>query len=542
MAASFPDEEAYKVLDSGALTFARWDAMANRLARGLVSIGLQPGDRVAIHLAPENALRWLVAYPAVHRAGGVAVPLNPRLGSLELGNMLAHAGVRIAVADGERVALDRLAGMDRHAASGRGRGAPARTVIDASHTPAGRAAPSHHGSRGRMRPDGAVLAWDAVLDEDGSGIQVPRDEGDLADILYTSGTTGSPKGVAIRFANASLIPGDHATWNGGRWLTASPMFTFAGIAFVYNPMKLGMGCLYQPRFDTGRWLDVVEAERPTAVFLVPAMANLLLAYPRFNDADLTSIQICSVGSAPLAPFVVERLQERMPDALVSNNYGMTEAGSAYCLMPKGEAVRRPGAVGIPAPPAEVRCVDENGDEVPAGEVGEVRLRLPGRPREYYGDPEATKATWVDGWLRTGDLGRIDEDGYLYIVGRAKDVIIRGGHNVHATDVEHVIASHPDVLEAAVVGVPHDVLGEDVVAFVVLRQGPGPGPGRGRGRRQELGQGRRPDGDALRAYCLERLADYKVPRRWHFVEALPRNATGKVVKSELLRTLDAMAAQ
>jgi long-chain acyl-CoA synthetase len=282
---------------------------------------------------------------------------------------------------------------------------------------------------------------------------------------------------------------------------------------------LGLRGIYQPRFDAGRWLEVVESERPIAVFLVPAMAHLLLEHPNFVTADLSSVQICSVGSAPLAPFVVERLQEKMPEAMVNNNYGMTEAGSVYCITPKGEAVKRPGSVGQVVPPAEVRIVDEAEVEMPVGEVGEVRMKIPGRTREYFGDPEASAQTWVGGWLITGDLGRVDEDGYLYIVGRSKDVIIRGGNNVHAADVEHVIVSHPAVREAAVIGVPHEVLGEDVVAFVVLRPG------------EEI------DGEALRAMCLEQLADYKVPRQWYFIDELPRNATGKIVKNQLRERLE-----
>ena len=258
----------------------------------------------------------------------------------------------------------------------------------------------------------------------------------------------------------------------------------------------------------------MESERPGSVFLVPAMAALLLDQPRFTTADLSSVELCSVGSAPLAPFVLERLQERMPSALVSNNYGMTEAGSVYCIMPPGEAVRRPGSVGQPLPPAEVVCVDADGRPVEDGEVGEVRLRIPGRPREYFGDPEATARTWVDGWLVTGDLGKVDEDGYLYIVGRSKDVIIRGGNNIHPTDVENAIATHPDVREVAVVGVPHPVLGEDLAAFVVLRPGHEATP------------------DDLQEHTLAILARYKVPRQWYLVETLPRNATGKVLKQEL----------
>jgi long-chain acyl-CoA synthetase len=263
----------------------------------------------------------------------------------------------------------------------------------------------------------------------------------------------------------------------------------------------------------------VEAERPVAVFLVPAMAQLLLDHPRFDDTDLTSVSICSVGSAPLAPFVLERLQEHMPDAVVSNNYGMTEAGAVYCLMPKGEAVRRPGSVGQPVPPAEVRCVDADGNEVPTGEVGEVRLRIPGRPREYFGDPEATAQTWQGGWLVTGDLGRLDADGYLYIVGRSKDVIIRGGVNIHSVDVEHVVLAHPAVREVAVVGRPHPVLGEDVAAFVVFQPGKEATP------------------DELRSFCLEAMADYKVPRAWIVLDEIPRNPTGKALKPVLRRMLE-----
>jgi acyl-CoA synthetase (AMP-forming)/AMP-acid ligase II len=204
----------------------------------------------------------------------------------------------------------------------------------------------------------------------------------------------------------------------------------------------------------------------------------------------------------------------MPTALVSNNYGMTEAGSVYCLMPPGEAVKRPGSVGKPVPPAEVVCIDDDGQPIPPGEVGNVRMRIPGRPREYFGDPEASSKTWVDGWLVTGDLGKVDDDGYLYIVGRSKDVIIRGGNNIYPTDVENAITLHPAVREVAVVGLPHPVLGEDLLAVVAFRPG------------------HRASADELREHTLEHLAKYKVPRQWEFVDALPRNATGKVVKQQL----------
>jgi acyl-CoA synthetase (AMP-forming)/AMP-acid ligase II len=495
MAEEFGDRTAFTVVDVGSLTFAQWDGTANALARGLRDRGLPTNGRVGLHLRPESTLRWLVSYTAVHRAGGVAVPMNPRLAPAEISHVLAHSGASAVVTEGDLVAQDLgVANPDL------------LFVVDAGSEPA-------------LVPEGGaagipVVGWDEITAGDRTPTQVPREPDDLVDILYTSGTTGRPKGVAVRNSNASMIGEVPPSWNGEGWVHASPLFTFAGIALVYTPMKLGLRVLYLPKFDATRWLDLVEEERPTAAFLVPAMTHLLLDHPRFEQADLSSIGMCSVGSAPLAPFALERLQAKMPEAMVSNNYGMTEAGSAYCIMPKGEAIKRPGSVGMIAPPAIVRIVDADDQPLPPNEVGEVRLQLPGKQREYFGDPEATAETWRDGWLVTGDLGKLDDDGYLYIVGRSKDVIIRGGNNVHATDVEHVLVQHEAVAEVAVVGAPHAVLGEDVVAFVVLHDG------------AEV------DGDALRAYGLEQLADYKVPRQYHFVDELPRNATGKVIKPEL----------
>jgi acyl-CoA synthetase (AMP-forming)/AMP-acid ligase II len=494
MAEEFGDKTAFAVVDVGSMTFAEWDGAANAMARRLVEAGLEPGGRVGIHLQPDHALRWLVSYSAAHRAGGVAVPMNPRLAPAEVAHVLAHSGATAVVTAGDLVAADL------------GSGEGLAFLIDAGAQ--GPDSPPPPGAKV------AVLAWDDAVRGDRSPFQAPRDKDDLADILYTSGTTGRPKGVAVRHSNGSMVGAVEPNWTGGGWVHSSPLFTFAGIALVYTPMKFGLRVIYQPRFDADRWLRVVEEEHPVSVFLVPAMAHLLIDHPRFEAADLSSVQLCSVGSAPLAPYVVERLQAKMPDALVSNNYGMTEAGTAYCIMPQGEAVKRPGSVGQIAPPAVVNIVGEDGEPIPADEVGEVRLQVPGRQREYYNDPEATAETWRDGWLVTGDLGKLDADGYLYIVGRSKDVIIRGGNNVHATDVEHVLVQHDAVREVAVVGAPHPVLGEDVVAFVVLHPDTMATP------------------DELRAFGLEQLADYKVPRQFVFVDALPRNPTGKVIKPEL----------
>lgn len=487
-ATAFPEHVAYIVLDVGAVRFAEWDDESNRLAHVLVDGGLQRGDRVILDLAAVEALRFMVAYAAVHKAGGVAVPVNPQLAEPELRRVIEHAEPTVALVD--RSTAPTVAAV-----------APDLWTAVAPGPEADGAAPW---SWGPVTSNGTTAS-----------IQVPVSGDDLADILYTSGTTGRPKGVAVRHRSAALIPGPPTPSATGRaWLHASPLFTFAGIGFVYNPMQLGMTGLYQPRFDAGRWLRAVGDHRPTFVFLVPAMATLLLDHPDLPHTDLSSIELCSIGSAPLPPAVLRALQRVMPRATVSNSYGMTEAGPAFCAMPPGEAERRVGSVGRPLPPLEVRIVDERGVDQPAGEDGEIWLRLPGRQREYYRDPEATAETWRDGWLRTGDLGRLDEDGFLTIVGRRKDVIIRGGNNVHAADVEAVLLEHPGVADAAVVGVPHPVLGEDVAAAVVPRS------------TATL------DSEELRRHCAARLTPTKVPRQLLVVEDLPRNATGKVLKDQV----------
>lgn len=467
------------------LTFAAWEGRSNRLARWLVGNGVRPGDRVALHLPPDEALVFLVAYVAVHKAGAVAVPTNTRLVARELRDILTHAGATVAISGRSTTPVllqAAVPGLD--------------TVVSTDPTVPG------------------TVSFDDATDADAGTYQVPIGADDIADLMYTSGTTGHPKGVVVRHRSALLMPNAVPRWTGDGWLHSSPMFTFAGIASVYSPMKLGMRLLYLPRFDAARWLEIVTTRRPTAVFLVPAMVELLLVAAGLDDADLSSVELCSVGSAPIAPATLQALRDRLPGASVSNAWGMTEAGPAFCFMPRDQQERRVGSVGKPMPPTEFRIVADDGTELGAGEVGELLVRNPGREREYWGDPEATAATWRDGWLHSGDDAWLDEDGYLYIVGRRKDVIIRGGNNVHAAEVEGVLIDHPDVVQVAVAPVPHDVLGEDVGAWVVLR------PGAER------------DAATLREFASARLADYKVPRHYTFVDDLPRNATGKVVKREL----------
>jgi acyl-CoA synthetase (AMP-forming)/AMP-acid ligase II len=478
-----PDEVAYvDLIRNESITFAEWESGANRVARGLIAAGIRPGDRVALHLESEHLLRWLVSYSGIHTAGAVAVPTNTRLTAPEVARVLGHAEPSVVITSSALLPMIEALRGDLPAL---------RLVVDAT-----------------------TDQWDELCDADGSRLDAPVGDGDLADIMYTSGTTGLPKGIAVRHRNAHIIPNSEAKWSGDAWIHCSPLFTFAGMSFIYNPMKMGMKALFLSRFDVDPWVDAVEKYRPTSAFLVPAMVQLLLASDRIETADLSSLTVLSIGSAPLPPTLQLAIAERVPDAMVSNSYSMTEVGSAFTFMPPGELHKRVGSVGVPIG-TRFKIVDEDEVELPPRTVGEIMVHVGEHHREYYKDPDATAAMWTGEWVRSGDLGELDEDGYLYIRGRKKDMIIRGGNNIPATDVESVLYEHPAVLEAAVVAIPHEVLGEDVAAAVVVRPG------------HEL------TAEDLKSFSAERLADYKVPRRIWFLDALPRNATGKVVKADLV---------
>ena len=484
MARTWPTEVAYRNLDDDtALTFTQWEQESNQLARGLVSAGISPGDRVAIFLPGHEVLRWITSYAAIHKAGAVVVPTNTRLSAPELITIWNHAEVSAVITSS--VMPDSSVNVSDIKDS-----IPSLVHVFTNH--------------------------EAACHSDSSEFQVQIALDDLADILYTSGTTGLPKGIAVRHDNVAMIPNNEPVWTGDGWIHGAPMFTFAGLAFIYNPMKMGLTALYHPTFTANRWLKIVEEERPTRAMLVPAYAELIVADPEFNNADLSSLDHVSIGSAPIAPTTHRLLIERMPTANVGNSFGMSEAGPAYIVMPPEEIARRIGSVGKPIGPMEIRIVDEAGNEVAAEVIGELFMRMPGKQREYYKDSSATEQSWTsDGWLMTGDLAYLDSDGYLYICGRKKDVIIRGGNNIYSTDVESVLLEHPSVQEAAVSGIPHNVLGEDVGAWIVLRS------------RTQL------SAEELTEFCGERLADYKCPRQINFVESLPRNATGKVLKHKLI---------
>jgi acyl-CoA synthetase (AMP-forming)/AMP-acid ligase II len=483
LAAAFPDGIAWRnVADGRTMTLAQWHRRSNQLARGLQDQGVTKSDRIALQIGQDEPLEWLVSYVAIHKVGAIAVPLLSRLGAAELARVLRHAGATVAL--GSSPTAERLREW-------------ATNVFSTS--------------------DGS---WERLMSPDDSDLPLAVNANDSADVMYTSGTTGSPKGVVVSHGSLSTVDRVPGHWLGLGFLTASPFATTSGSLLVCGPLRGGLSGWFLPRFDPERWIAAVERDRPVAGFLVPAMVELIVGSPGFASADLSSLAVVNVGSAPIATATLQRFGAGLGRAEILCGYGMTEFG-AVTAMPMGDGGRHLGSVGLPLPEVEVKIVDAEGADVEPGAVGEVAIGGTRRPRSYLDDRSGTDRTWVGGWLLSGDLGRIDADGHLWIVGRQKETIIRGGHNVVPGEVEAALFEHPAVAEATVAGIPHTVLGEDVAAWVVLR------------KPVAL--------EELRSFLLERLADYKVPRRITVLDALPRNESGKVVKSQLVREAEPRSA-
>lgn len=460
------------------MTYAHWEQVSNAVARGLTATGVAAGDRVGLLFDNSGWLDYAVTYFATLKAGAVAVPVSSRLTQGEAGHILEHCGATTLVAQADHVDLAQRACPD------------GTTCLEADigELSAGRS---------------------------GDPFPVERTETDLAEIIYTSGTTGVPRGVAAPHGNiatdavaAGMIPG-------ATFLHAIPLATFGGTyAMMVRPVANRWSNVVMSRFDAERHSALIEEHRVTIAYLVPAMARLIVDSGAPARHDVSSLEMIWFGAAPMPPDTLQRLADAFPGAGLLNIYGATEGGGAGTAMFYDR--ERPLSVGTPVGGSRIRIVDEDGDDCLPGETAEVWIARPaGVPgRYYYGDEAASAQTFVGDWVRTGDAGYRDADGYLHLVDRIKDIIIRGGYNISSVEVEGVLHAHPAVAEAAVVGIPHDVLGEDVAAVVVPRAGA------------------QPSVEELLDFCRQRLADYKVPRHVEFAIELPRNLMGKVLKREL----------
>jgi acyl-CoA synthetase (AMP-forming)/AMP-acid ligase II len=481
--------------DTARLTWAELDRLTDRMACGLAELGVRRGDRVALLAHNTAAAEAVTTFYAAHKAGAVNVPLNARFVASEIHGLLEHCGARVLVAEAEllKPIVEHLRDLPEL---------------------------EHFVCIGAAGPTDAML-WSDLSSNDGRAVgELPAVVGaDQADWLFTSGTTGKPKCVMTTHAGCvatGVIMRSAFGLVGGDVLhTPFPFYTSSGChSSALSALLAGATYVVDPEVDVAAILQRAQDERSTVFGSVPAVLTYMLESGLLEDVDLSAMRVVFSGGAALPAVLAERVIAAFPGVSVTNFYGLTEAGNIGLNLAGHYARVKPGAIGRePMPWTQYKVVDIAGRDVKPGEVGEILLAGPSIMAGYYADEEATAATIQDGWLRTGDLVRLDTDGFVYVHDRMKDVIIRGGFNISSLEVENVLVSHPDVLQAAVVGKPHPRLGEDVCAFLVP-------------------SGESLDTQALAEFCASRLADFKVPREFVVLDDLPRNATGKVLKAKL----------
>ncbi len=484
-----PENEAI-VFGDRTVTWAELHDSTNRLANGLISLGVRHGDRVGI--LSGNCVEYLELAIAGYKVGSILVPLNVRLTPPELRYIIEHSGCRVVVADATLADL----------------GAAALDEL------------GHDIARVGLAP-GFGTTFDSLRSADASDPDTPVASDDIAYLCYTSGTTGTPKGAMLSHGNVSAmaynrILADDLVTTSRAYLPFPLSFT-GGLVSMWAPTYLGGATLVlDPAVDPVRTLQVIEAQRITNFSAVPVIWDMLVQHPDFSRYDLSSLKIIGSGGAAVPGALLERLQAAgLP---MSQGYGLTEGAGMNTWLRATDAQRKLGSCGRPLMHTQVRTVDPESPQlvdVAPGEVGELIISGPEVMVGYWNNPAATAETLVDGWLRTGDLARIDDEGYVFIVDRSKDMLISGGLNVYPAEIEAVISAVPGVAECAVIGVPDERWGETPLALV--------GPLAGATL----------DPDAIAAACRAVLADYKRPRRIVILdEPLPRGMSGKVLKREL----------
>ncbi|MDY0743316.1 long-chain-fatty-acid--CoA ligase [Paucibacter sp. R3-3] len=469
-----------------------------RLAGALQALGMQPGDRVA--MLAHNSDRYLEYQMAVLWGGGVLTPCNTRWSTTEILYALNDSGSALLLVDD--AFQDRVAHFRRESTV-------LREVIHCGDEPT---------------PPG-MHSYEALLAQAAPVPDALRRGDDLAGIFYTGGTTGFPKGVMLSHANlcssAMALHSDELAREGGTYLHVAPMFHLADLGISMVQWLVAQTHVILPAFEPRSLLDTLERHRVTVVPLVPTMIQMLVDHQAIREPrDLSSLQTIIYGSSPISEALVERVMAFLPDVSFMQVYGMTELAPIATINPgyyhsaDGRKLGKLPSAGRAGRCMELRIADPEGREVPRGTVGEVLVRGPNVMLGYWNRPELTAEALRGGWMHTGDGAWMDEDGFIYIVDRLKDMIISGGENVYSGEVESALARHPAVAASAVIGIPDERWGEAVHAVVVLKPGMQPTAGE------------------LIAHCLTLIAGYKCPRSLVFAEQLPLSAVGKVLKTAL----------
>jgi long-chain acyl-CoA synthetase len=478
--------------DGREFTYREFDAAADRTARLLAARGVGKGDRVSLLL--PNSAEYVVAYFACFKLGALAGPVNSLLKPEEIAYVVGDSEARLLLVDTEFL-------------------------------------PRVEGLREQVKSLEQILVfddWDAATaahagDADGARHDAPLTRDDEAIIIYTSGTTGKPKGCLLTHGNLLANARQITEWlgfgEGDRLLTVMPLFHMNAVSVTTaSALYAGGSTVVSPRFSASRFWRIVSDYHVTSFGSVATMLSMLLAtYPEGvpADCDHTRLRFAMCGSAPVPAEVMRRFEETF-GCLVVEGYGLSESTCRSTFNPP-DARRRPGSCGQ-AIGNEMRVVDEEDRELPDGEPGEIVLRGENVFKGYYKNDEATRRAFRNGWFHTGDVGYRDADGFFYIVDRKSDMIIRGGENIYPREIDEVLYSHPSVSEAAAFGVPDDLYGEEVAAFVVLKQGA------------------EASAEDILAHCRAHLADFKCPKTVRFAASLPKGPTGKVLKRELARML------
>ena len=504
-------ERLMTIYEDERVPYEAWYRAVAALAGELQSCGVEKGDRVA--LAMRNLPEWPVAFFAATSIGAICVPLNAWWTGQELAYGLSDSGARLLICDAER--WERIA--------------PERSGCpDLEHVLVSRAGTLDGDARALESIIGTPHEWGDLPDTSIPDVAIAPD--DPATIFYTSGTTGQPKGAlgSHRNLTTNILSSAYAAARGllrrGEaipapapkvGLTVIPLFhVTACSAGLMGQVFSGHTFIYMHRWDAVEAFGIIEREKVNITGGVPTIAWQMIEHPERDNFDLSSLEAIAYGGAPAAPELVRKIHETF-GCMPGNGWGMTETMATVTSHSAEDYLHRPQSAGPPVPVSDIKVVDEQGNALPPGEIGTLHARGPQVVMGYWGRPDATAETFRDGWVDTGDLARIDEEGFCYIVDRAKDMVIRGGENIYSSEVENVLYDHPAVTDAAVLGRPHRTLGEEPVAMV------------------HLAPGTEADEAELMAWVAARLAKFKVPVRILFAEEmLPRNANGKILKKDL----------
>ena len=474
------------IFEGREITYRDWNARTNRVANGFAGLGVQPGDRVGLLLM--NTPEFLECFFGLARIGAIVVPLNWRLAPPEIAYNAGDAGISMLVYGPEFV--EAVAAIRDKI--------PAETFVAVG----GETAVSDHSYEKMLSDQSADAPATTGADDD------------PLVIMYTSGTTGRPKGAVLTHNNLfydSCSVSFSLDWRmGDRVLVALPLFHIGALIYTLINIHVGATTVLMKAFDPTGFLRIIEAHRVDAFLAVPAMLNFMMQVPAYEKADLSSVRVALAGAAPVPVPLIQAWGER--GIAVQQVYGLTEVAGGAAILNAERALEKVGSTGLPMFHTDIRVVDENGNDTAPGEMGEILIRGPHVMDEYWRNPQATAVTIVDGWFHTGDAGKLDDEGYLYIVDRLKDMVISGGENIYPAEVESVLAGLGQVAETAVIGIPDPEWGEAVCMVVRLKEG------------ASLTL------DEVVTHCTGKLANFKIPKKLIITERpLPRTAAGKMLK-------------